>query len=85
VAEEFRAGGSPETVVESPATPAAIQSWDLGDGEASVLAWASAKHTENRMSEKTLVKVLSKFGGCRLRPALGFGDIVLVPLSLTKA
>ena len=54
VAEEIRAGGSPDaavraldstpwlTVVETPATPAAIQAWDLGDGEASVLTWAHA-------------------------------------------
>jgi predicted nucleic acid-binding protein len=54
VAEEIRAGGAADaavqalastpwlTVVEGPAVPAAIQTWDLGNGEASVLAWAHA-------------------------------------------
>jgi predicted nucleic acid-binding protein len=54
VAEEIRAGGSGDaaaralestpwlTVVEATLVPAAIQAWDLGDGESSVLAWAHA-------------------------------------------
>jgi predicted nucleic acid-binding protein len=54
VAEEIRAGGAVDaaaralestrwlTVVEAPSVPAAIQAWDLGEGESSVLAWAHA-------------------------------------------
>jgi predicted nucleic acid-binding protein len=54
VAEEIRAGGSMDaaaralgsapwlTIVDAPQVPPAIQAWDLGDGESSVLAWAHA-------------------------------------------
>jgi predicted nucleic acid-binding protein len=54
VAEEIRAGGTADaavralestpwlTVIEAPPVPAVIQAWDLGSGEASVLAWAHA-------------------------------------------
>ena len=54
VAEEIRAGAALDaaaraldstpwlTVVDAVTVPAAIQAWDLGDGESSVLAWAHA-------------------------------------------
>ncbi len=54
VAEEIRAGGPDDvaaraleatpwlTVIEVLSVPAAIQAWDLGEGESSVLAWAYA-------------------------------------------
>ena len=54
VAAEIRAGGAADaavraldstawlTIVETPAVPATIQAWDLGEGESSVLAWAHA-------------------------------------------
>lgn len=52
VADEIRAGGAADTaanaldstpwlsVVDPPNVPPAIQAWDLGAGESSVLAWA---------------------------------------------
>jgi predicted nucleic acid-binding protein len=54
VADEIRAGRAADAavraldstpwmrIVDSPMVPAAIQAWDLGEGESSVLAWAHA-------------------------------------------